>query len=24
MDTDKKPRVADASSESVSIGVHPW
>jgi hypothetical protein len=24
MDTDKRLRVADASSESVSIGVHPW
>jgi len=24
MDSDTKPRVADASSESVSIGVHPW
>ena len=24
MDTDKNPRVADASSESVTIGVHPW
>jgi len=24
MDTDKRPRVTDASSESVSIGVHPW